>query len=99
MGWEPAYLCVVAADRSVRSGTDRSARTIPTRKLSMTIIKPMLAAAAVLAVSLSWSATARADANYAYCSVYSSSTRCDFQTYEQCQAMVMGIGADCIANP
>jgi hypothetical protein len=40
-----------------------------------------------------------AHADYAFCSVYSSSTRCDFQTYDQCQATVSGIGADCIANP
>jgi Protein of unknown function (DUF3551) len=38
-------------------------------------------------------------ADYAFCSVTGTSTRCDFQTYEQCQATVSGVGADCIANP
>jgi hypothetical protein len=63
----------------------------------MSLIKPILTVAALAAAFLSWPAGARAD--YAYCSVASSSTRCDFQTYEQCQATVSGLGADCIANP
>jgi hypothetical protein len=65
----------------------------------MPLIKPMFVAAAVLAASLSWSAGARADANYAYCSTTSGSVSCDFQTFEQCQARVSGLGQDCIANP
>jgi hypothetical protein len=65
----------------------------------MSMIKPMLAAAAIAAASLTLSTGARADANYAYCSATASTTRCDFQTYEQCQATVSGIGADCIVNP
>jgi hypothetical protein len=63
----------------------------------MSPIKPMLIAAAVAAASLSWSDGARAD--YAFCLATGSSTRCDFQTYEQCQASASGLGADCIANP
>lgn len=63
----------------------------------MSFIKPMLIVAAVAAASLSWSVGARAD--YAFCMATGSSTRCDFQTYEQCQATASGLGADCIANP
>jgi hypothetical protein len=54
---------------------------------------------AVVAVTASFAASSDARADYAFCSVANSSTRCDYQTYEQCQAAVSGVGADCITNP
>jgi hypothetical protein len=63
----------------------------------MSLKLPVLALAAVAAMAFGAPSDARAD--YAFCSVASSSTRCDYQTYEQCQAAVSGVGADCMANP
>jgi hypothetical protein len=63
----------------------------------MSLKLSVFALATTAAAAFFMPSDARAD--YAYCSVASSSTRCDFQTYEQCQATVSGVGADCIANP
>ena len=63
----------------------------------MSFFKSMLTVAAVVAASVSWSAGASADG--AYCSTTSSMTSCDFQSFEQCQARVSGLGQGCIANP
>ncbi|MET0444811.1 MAG: DUF3551 domain-containing protein [Pseudorhodoplanes sp.] len=61
-------------------------------------LRPLIfALAAIPVATLCAASDARAD--YAFCSATGSSTRCDFQTYEQCQASVSGTGADCIANP
>ncbi len=42
---------------------------------------------------------AGAETSHPFCSYAGSSTRCDFDTYEQCAASVSGTGADCMANP
>jgi hypothetical protein len=66
------------------------------RTFDMSYRTALFALAATMAAAF---AAPEARADYAFCSVASSSTRCDYQTYEQCQAAVSGVGADCIANP
>lgn len=45
----------------------------------------------------------RADANAPFCSLINTlgggSPRCDFYTYQQCQATVSGLSGTCFANP
>lgn len=68
--------------------------------------KTLLTSAAfaiAVAASAAIPATARADANAAFCATTygmgGAATRCDFATYAQCAATISGMGGSCSSNP